>query len=287
MQRTLKKIIIGMNDVRTSGGKADWKSVLQTQLANYVRRAGSWSYGGYTWIVFTVLVLTFGALAKLNGRTKRARRLARIFARLMFKLAGMPLSATGLDRLPAQPHVLLLNHTSFLDALALTALLPDSPGYTFITRQEFPLQSMLCPLVRSVRTIVLEHHDETHHSGNVEKMHAALERGENLLVFPEGKFTPEPGVRPFHSGAFVAAAQANVPIVVAGLRGARSALRLGTWLPKRTALSLEIGPTLAQCAQDQEAIHACMVSARMAMIPLSGEAALNAPNAPAPSDRHR
>jgi 1-acyl-sn-glycerol-3-phosphate acyltransferase len=248
------------------------KSALRAQTGSHIQCLGSWIYGVYTWTIFTVLILSFGGLSLLAGRADRARRMARCIARLMFRLAGMPLSVTGLERLPAPPHVLLANHTSFLDALVLIALLPASPGYTFTTRQEFALQSLLYPLLRSVHTIVLKRHDETHHGANLEVMESALERGENLLIFPEGKFAPEAGLKPFHSGAFVAAAQANVPVVIVGLRGARDALRLGTWLPKRKSITLEIGPTLTPCGTDSDTIHALMAEARAAMIPLTGEA---------------
>lgn len=270
---------IEQNEIRATPKMSHWKYALLAQAGNTARRIGAWVYGCYAWTIFVVVVLSFGCLAMLAGRADRARRLARFCARWMFRLAGMPLSVTGLERLPAQSHVLLVNHTSFLDALVLIALLPAPPGYTFTTRQEFPLQSLLYPLLRSVRTIVLRHPGETHHSGNVVIMKSALERAENLLVFPEGQFAPEPGLRPFHSGAFVAAAQANVPIVIAGLRGARGALRLGTWLPKRTSISLEIGPTLTPRENDPEAVHALMTAARTAMIPLTGESLLHSANA--------
>ncbi len=244
---------------------------LLAQVKNTARHIGACIYGSYTWIIFAIIVLAFGGLAMLAGRTDHARRLARFFARGMFRLAGMSLAVTGLDRLPTRPHLLLLNHTSFLDALVLTALLPASPGYAFITRQEFSLQSLLYPLLKSVHTIVLKPSGETHHGENVDIMKSALEGGENLVVFPEGEFGPEPGLKAFHSGAFVAATQASVPIVIAGLRGARRALRLGTWLPRRTSITLEIGPTLTPRENDLEAVHALMAAVRKAMSPLTGE----------------
>ncbi len=274
--RSEKFAINSMNETRISPKRPRWKNALPELAQNLARRIGSSVYGFYTWIIFTILVLLFGTLARLPGRPDRARRLARIFARAMFRLAGIPLFIIGLDRLPPRPHVLLVNHTSFLDALALTALLPASPGYTFTTRQEFSLQSLLCPLLRSVRTIVLKPHSQTHHNVNVDLLKTALERGENLLVFPEGEFAPEPGLKPFHSGAFVAAAQANVPMTVAGLRGARTALRLGSWLPKRTPITLEIGTTFLPCGRESEAIHKLMSAARIEMLPLTGETSVTA-----------
>ena len=69
-------------------------------------------------------------------RPRVARRIARLGARLLFRLAGVSLSAIALDRLPRTPHILLVNHASYLDAIALTALLPSDPGYAFAAKRE-------------------------------------------------------------------------------------------------------------------------------------------------------
>lgn len=249
-----------------------WKDALDARSGNVARRIGARLYGCHAWIVFAILLLVFGFLAALAGRVDRARRVAQRIARWMFRLSGMPLSAVGLERLPHRPHVLLVNHTSFLDALVLTALLPAFPGYAFIARQQYALQSLLWPFLKSVRTMILQHHAEHQHTVNVDMLRSALEHGENLVIFPEGGFVPEPGLKPFHSGAFVAAAQARVPIVIAGLRGTRNALRVGTWMPKRLPLAVEIGPTLLPGGTDPDSIHALMLAARTAMMPLTGEA---------------
>ena len=39
-----------------------------------------------------------------------------------------------------------------------------------------------------------------------EEIEAALRRGESVFLFPEGTFTRQEGMRPFHLGAFKAAA---------------------------------------------------------------------------------
>jgi hypothetical protein len=49
----------------------------------------------------------------------------------------------------------------------------------------------------------------------------------SLVFFPEGTFTRMPGLLPFHMGAFVAAAEAGVPVVPVTIRGTRSLLRAG------------------------------------------------------------
>lgn len=231
------------------------------------RHIDKWAYGCYAWSVFVLFLLVGGGLVLLSQNPARGRRVAHVCARMLFRLAGMRISARGIDRLPASSHILLVNHASFLDVLALMALLPPSPGYAFTTRQQFPSQRLLCPLVQAMGTLVLR----TPRTGNTRLIAATLSRGERLVIFPEGGFVRPPGLRPFHSGAFFAAARSHVPIAVAGLRGAREALPLGTWLPHRTAISLEIGPVFMPRGTDEDAILELSRAARETMLPLSGE----------------
>jgi 1-acyl-sn-glycerol-3-phosphate acyltransferase len=65
--------------------------------------------------------------------------------------------------------------------------------------------------------------------------------GAPLLVFPEGTFVAAPGLLPFHLGAFLAAAQARVPVVPITLTGTRRLLGGERWWPRRAALALHVG----------------------------------------------
>ncbi|MGZ5818492.1 MAG: lysophospholipid acyltransferase family protein, partial [Burkholderiaceae bacterium] len=170
-------------------------------------------------------------------------------------------------------HVLLVNHSSFLDGIVLTALLPASPGYSFVMRQEFDIQRLLCPLMKSLGALVLNRSRKKKRvRSDIDMMTNALLQGENLVIFPEGGFSPEPTLKPFHSGAFVAATNANVPIVVAKLYGARSVLKPKTWLPRRVNMTLEIGPILYSSGKNRAAIMQLLATARAAMMPVSQEA---------------
>jgi 1-acyl-sn-glycerol-3-phosphate acyltransferase len=247
------------------------------RIVQWARCALRWSYGCYAWIVFGVIVMLFGSLILLLRRPRYGRQVARMAARIAFRCAGMPFRADGLDRLPQQPHILLVNHTSFLDAIALTALLPARPGYAFAVRQQYRRQRVFCPLLRSLGVLVLQPALPAHHHANIAHMAAALQNGECLIVFPEGRIQPEAGLNPFHSGAFIAAAIANVPIAVAGLTGAREALRLKTWLPHRASVELKIGPAIAPPGIDMQAVEKSARAAREAMLPLTGEQDAAAP----------
>ena len=50
-------------------------------------------------------------------------------------------------------------------------------------------------------------------------MTARAEAGQTIVFFPEGTFSPRPGLLPFHLGAFLTAVRARVPLVPVVLRG--------------------------------------------------------------------
>lgn len=246
-------------------------NALQSGAGNRARQLGAWIYGCYAWLVFSLILLSFGGLATVMQQPRSGRRVAHLGTRILFRLAGMPISVKGLERLPAVPHLLLVNHTSFLDALILTALLPPRPGYAFVARQQYSSQALFWPLLRALGTVILVRSGKQHERSNVDLMRATLRRGENLVVFPEGGFVRDPGLKSFHSGAFVAAANAGVPIVVAGLRGAREALPLGRWMVRRAPLALEIGPLFKLDDDDPDTLLKTKRAAWCAMVPLTGE----------------
>jgi 1-acyl-sn-glycerol-3-phosphate acyltransferase len=236
-----------------------------------VRRFAAWAYGAYAWAAFGALLLPFAMLVLMLRRPAAGRRIARVGARLLLRLLGAMPVAIGIDRLPRQPHLLLVNHASYLDGIVLAALLPAVPGYAFAAKREFVRQPWMRRLLDGLGAIFVERSDARHSTEDVALIAAALRRGENAAVFPEGTFRREAGIRPFHSGAFVAAAMAGAPVVVAGLRGTRSALRDGSWWPRRTPLALEIGPVLEPSGSDWNATVRVRDEARGAMARLSGE----------------
>lgn len=246
-------------------------SVVSARARVGARRIAAWAYGGYAWAVLAALALPCGGMIILLQRPALGRRIARCGARLLFRLTGTPLSAQGIDRLPRQPHVLLVNHASYLDAIALTALLPAVPGYTYAAKREFADQPAMRSLLTGLGALFVERFDARRGAEDVERMAAALGRGENIVVFPEGTFSREAGLMSFHSGAFIAAARAAAPVVVSGLRGTRAALRAGTWLPRRVPIEFEVGQALAPTGPDWSATVRLSIAARAAMSTLCGE----------------
>jgi 1-acyl-sn-glycerol-3-phosphate acyltransferase len=246
-------------------------ATLRARATLAARQGRAWAFACYAWTVFALLTLSCGGLIALLQRPPLGRRIAHAAARLLLRLTGVTLAASGLERLPQSPHVLLVNHASYLDAVLLAAVLPAAPGYVFTAKREYAGQRPMRALLTGLGGIFIERVDITRSTEDVDLMAAALLRGENLLVFPEGTFSREAGLKPFHAGAFAAAAQARVPLVVAGLRGTRSAMRDETWLPHRVPIAFEVGSALLPSGDDWSAIARTRAAARKAMVPLSGE----------------
>ena len=78
------------------------------------------------------------------------------------------------------------------------------------------------------------------------------------MFFPEGTFTPRPGLLPFHLGAFLTAARARVPLVPVVLRGNRDMLPDGTWWPRPAPLEVEICEPLTPALDGGDAFAAAL-----------------------------
>lgn len=246
-------------------------SSLGVRAVDALRGVLAWCYGLWAWIALgTALLLTLPILM-LVARVRVVRVAAHWGARLARRLALLPLTIKGLERLPAKPHVLVINHASYLDALILTAVLPPTPGYAFVAKHALRHAPVGGRVLAHLGALFVDRADARH---GIEQTAAMVERlgaGERIAVFPEGTFSRETGLRPFRMGAFAAAARAGVPVVVMGLSGTRHALRDRTWWPRRVRLTCVVGEVLVPTGQDWAAAVQLREAARTALQTLTGE----------------
>jgi 1-acyl-sn-glycerol-3-phosphate acyltransferase len=164
--------------------------------------------------------------------------------RLFLRVAGLPLVLRGADRIPAGPVVLAVNHTSYLDAVVLVALLGPRV-YSFVAKREFEENPLMRLLLKGFATIFVERFDVQKSAEHADVLVEAVRRGASLVVFPEGTLTRNTGLMAFRAGAFQVAAQAGVPVVPVALRGVRSVLRDGTWYARRAPVAVTVCAPIA------------------------------------------
>ncbi|MBS1179725.1 MAG: hypothetical protein H6R06_4137 [Proteobacteria bacterium] len=177
-------------------------------------------------------------------------------ARLLLRLAGVPLSVRGVEHLPDGACVLVSNHASYLDGVILVAALPRA--YAFVAKRELQAQALLGPPLQRLGVEFVERFDLRKSVADAEHMADAVQRGRSLLVFPEGTFVAPPGLLPFHLGAFLAAARAGVPVVPLAIRGARELLPAQRWWPRRTRLEVDIGEPIPVLADEPDVFAAAV-----------------------------
>jgi 1-acyl-sn-glycerol-3-phosphate acyltransferase len=225
--------------------RALWRQLLRLslagigpQLVQVTRLLRETLYAFWWWIVvalsFVVAWLAVMILPRLDWRWSAMRAIARA----ALAVVGVPVAVSGLDRVPRGNAMLVFNHSSYMDALVLTAVLRGEPLY--VAKKELAGQIFAGPLLRRLGTLFVERYDIVGSLADTEDVIAAARHGRNIVYFPEGTFTRRPGLSGFYLGAFKVAAEARLPVLPGIIRGTRSMLRSDQWFPRWTPLSIQI-----------------------------------------------
>ena len=162
---------------------------------------------------------------------------------------GISISVIGIGRISPRKAMLVFNHSSYMDALVLAAVLPGEPA--IVAKKELSGQRMTgLLLLRRLGIPFVERYDVSASLAAVEALIALARQGRVLVFFPEGTFTRRAGLSGFYLSAFKIAAEARLPVLPGTIRGTRSLLRSDQWLPRRAAVTVEIGETVMPSGTD-------------------------------------
>ena len=224
------------------------------------------------WAALAFLAVGLAALlllALLPG-VQRRRAAARAAARAFLWLAGMPLTLSFAERIPAGQCVVVCNHASYLDGVVLTAALPAR--FAFVIKREMAAVPLAGALLRRLGSEFVERADRNRSAADARRVLRNAASGHSLVFFPEGTFMPTPGLLKFHTGAFASAARAGCPVVPAVIRGTRRALPPSGALPRPARIVIEVLPSLApQATATEAAIIELRDRARAAILAALGE----------------
>jgi acyl carrier protein len=253
------------------------------QLRRGLRTLGGALFALRGYVVFATLI-PFAFLASLLLPVKAVWNFGGRVSKWFLLLSGIPVAVRGLENLPREkPSVLAVNHTSYLDALVLLAIL-DYRGYAYVAKREFQDNFFMRALISGFGTQFIERFDVAKSSEHAGEMVEAAKRGISLIVFPEGTLTRNTGLMAFRTGAFQAAAQAGIPVTPIALRGVRSVLRDGTWYLRKAAVSVTIGAPIAADGTDWAAAVKLRDAVRAEMLKSCGEPDLVPGSAPTSED---
>jgi 1-acyl-sn-glycerol-3-phosphate acyltransferase len=126
---------------------------------------------------------------------------------------------------------------------------------------------LVAAMLRRIGAEFVERYNRSKGAADARRLFRNAARGQSLVFFPEGTFSPQPGLLKFHAGAFITAARAGCPVVPAVVRGTRAALPPGSILPRPATITIELLPALSSKSGDtEEAAHELRERARSAIL---------------------
>jgi 1-acyl-sn-glycerol-3-phosphate acyltransferase len=211
---------------------------LGTRMSQLRRVIGQLFYAAWWWTIISVMFLLGWLAVMILPRLVWRWVAIRALARTALKLLCVPVSVSGINRKARESAILAFNHSSYMDAVVLAAVLPGEP--TYVAKKEFADQTFAGPLLRRLGVLFLDRYELADSLADLESVTAAAQQKRLLVFFPEGTFTRRAGLSGFYLGAFQVAAQAKLPVLPGILRGTRSMLRSDQWFPRWSPISVTI-----------------------------------------------
>jgi 1-acyl-sn-glycerol-3-phosphate acyltransferase len=103
-----------------------------------------------------------------------------------------------------------------------------------------------------IGTLFVERFDHAGGLASLDPIKQAASAGDSLFFYPEGTFTHAPGLRPFHLGAFVAAANNRLPVVPVAIQGTRGILTGDNWKSRPGSVHITVGAPIDTLALSNE-----------------------------------
>jgi 1-acyl-sn-glycerol-3-phosphate acyltransferase len=160
---------------------------------------------GAALIWLAACLLLYAVVAPFPGRNPASR----LFLGGLSRIAGVRMTVTG--RVPAEPAILLANHVSWIDILALAG----ATGTAFVAHDGLAGNPALRFLCRLNRTVFIARNDRASIGAQIGQVEHGLRDAGVLTLFPEGTTNDGRTLLPFKSSllAAVEGSGENVTIV--------------------------------------------------------------------------
>ena len=224
---------------------------LWPRLQRLVRLVQSHLFALYGWTLFSLICAISWLGIVLLPTLSLRWSMVRFCAALLGFLSFIRPSVKGQENFlkTSEGLVIVANHSSYIDALVLVAVLP-SPA-AFIVKSELKTSFWTRLPLQKLEARFVERFDIGKSIQDSQALTEDLHNKKTLLFFPEGTFTRIPGLRPFHLGAFSAAAEADVPVLSIVIAGTRAILPSESWFPRHGSIHVEISKKLILSAEEK------------------------------------
>jgi 1-acyl-sn-glycerol-3-phosphate acyltransferase len=215
-----------------------------------LRRLGRAAYLAYGTSVIAAVMLALWLVTGFVRSARRAVALQRVASRLMLAALGCRFTVRGAPPAPdGGARVLVANHTSYLDIpLMLAAFDCD---FAFVTKHELLEWPVIARITRKGGHIPVDRDRASSRAAVVARIVKTLRSGRSVVLFPEGTFSFDHGLRPFHAGAFKCAVAAGVPVVPIALEGVAAVWSQHARFPRAGRVEIWVGDSVDAHAPGQ------------------------------------
>jgi 1-acyl-sn-glycerol-3-phosphate acyltransferase len=175
--------------------------------------------GLYRFLAALLLIITVGVgiiiTALLPGARRgipRPMRLIPPFARRVMKVVNVEIHCPNPDLIGRHEGILVSNHISYVDVVALLTLTP----LRFLAKAEIRRWPVIGLAAHMIGCVFVKRRDRQARAQTRSEL-AQVEKIPPIVVFPEGTRSVEPGLRPFRYGSFQIAIDNGIPILPCAL----------------------------------------------------------------------
>ena len=150
-----------------------------------------------------------------------------LFVRLAFRTESQ-----GGDRLPEGPCIIAPNHQSLFDGMFVNAFMRKSAVWRTLYYAKAKHFGGAWKKFLADRSNVIVATPEEGILQSLQKVAAALRKGNNVVIFPEGTRSPGGTLGAFKESYAILARELNVPVVPVVIDGTHRVLPVGGWFPR-------------------------------------------------------
>lgn len=225
----------------------------------------------YNWLFYVPLLLLSSAVlavvcvvVALFSQRIASRVIAKAWARLNFISAGATIEVRGLEHIqPRQTYVVVANHYSQFDILALYGWLPLD--LKWVMKKELRRVPFIGFSCAAMGHVFIDRANKQAAKASLQALKSSLPADVSVLFFPEGTRGNGQALLPFKRGAFTTAKVLNKAILPISIKGTEKVLPNGTVALKSGHVEIVIHPEISReaVAETDEAQLLAMAQAKI------------------------
>lgn len=181
-------------------------------------------------ILFTGIMSVLSVVFSLIDKSGKGQDwCSRSWSRALFRIAGVRLTASGLEKLEqGRGYVFISNHISIFDICAILAYVPFK--FRFVAKLSLFRIPFLGWHMKRIGYIPVDYRSPRKVLKSYEKAAEQIKNGVSIVIYPEGGRTDDGVMSEFKRGAFMLPRHARAPIVPVTVIGSHLRLKRGSIL---------------------------------------------------------